>query len=339
MDNSIEVMDHADFVRAWKAGDLLVDVSRPKALAVVDTALMPMRYRAAHMFWSWLWFLSIPGAFVVMFLWKWWVGVLLLLFVTPTISKAVKHSAMEFMIDHALEDPEFYRLAVDQGLIRVRRKASATQATRPMQPRQTPQQQTRPAQLSPAEDVARWKHKLADFKVDKGSSTEFAPDQLTGFRSERELARQMNVIDAAGSEPTSLIVLNLDRFQALNAGLGRAAGDAALRHFASVLEMQIHGSELVCRTGGDEFTVLARGAHLSDALELAERIRRATETAAWFWNGFSYPLTVSCGVAAYPDSANRIDKLPAVAKSALSIAKAEGRNHVRQAIPNRNHSA
>ncbi len=59
-----------------------------------------------------------------MFLWKWWAGVVILLFVTPALSSATKRSAVQFVIDHALENPEFYRLAVDKELMTVRRGGS-----------------------------------------------------------------------------------------------------------------------------------------------------------------------------------------------------------------------
>jgi len=111
-------MEHPEFVRAWRAGELLVDVDCPKALAVAGARLLPKRYQVAHLLWSWVWLLTVPAAIAGMFLYKWWAGVLILLFVTPALSRATKRSAMEFMIDHALENPEFYRLAVG----RVRRK-------------------------------------------------------------------------------------------------------------------------------------------------------------------------------------------------------------------------
>lgn len=81
-----------------------------------------MRYRAAYIFWSWVWILSIPAAIAVMFLYKWWVGLLILITITPLISKSTKKSAMEFMIDHALENSKFYQFALDEGVIRVREK-------------------------------------------------------------------------------------------------------------------------------------------------------------------------------------------------------------------------
>ncbi len=117
-------MEHSEFVRAWSAGELLVDVDRSKALAVAGSNLLRKRYRLAHLFWSWVWLLTVPAAIAVMFLYKWWVGLLVLFFVTPALFRATKRSAMQFMIDHALENPDFYRFAVDEGVLRVRSKGS-----------------------------------------------------------------------------------------------------------------------------------------------------------------------------------------------------------------------
>jgi len=69
---------------------------------------------------SWVWILTIPIALAIMFLYKWWAGLLVLLFVTPAVSSATKKSAMQFMIDHALENP--YQFAVTESKIRIRPK-------------------------------------------------------------------------------------------------------------------------------------------------------------------------------------------------------------------------
>ena len=116
-------MEHSEFVQAWNAGRLEVDVSRAKALQVANSRILPKRYQAAHIFWSWVWILSIPVGLAVMFLYKWWVGLLILLLATPAISSSTKKSSMQFMIEHAVEDHEFYRFAVEQGVIVVRRKS------------------------------------------------------------------------------------------------------------------------------------------------------------------------------------------------------------------------
>lgn len=115
-------MEHSDFVQAWNVGKLEVDVDRSKALQVASSKMLPKRYQAAHIFWSWVWILSIPAALAVMFLYKWWAGLLILVLVTPTLSISTKKSATQFMIDHSLENPEFYRFAVSEGVIRVRQK-------------------------------------------------------------------------------------------------------------------------------------------------------------------------------------------------------------------------
>ncbi len=166
-------------------------------------------------------------------------------------------------------------------------------------------------------------------------------DPLTGLRNRREFERQIEAFrgkqqergDRGPTESVTLVYADLDRFKALNDGLGHAAGDAALRHFASVLSKQIRDRDLVARIGGEEFAVWLPGTPLSEGMEVAERIRRAVETESWHWNGSRYPLTVSCGVAAYPESVGDVNNLRGTADAALYRAKQEGRNRVAQAIP------
>lgn len=115
-------MEHSEFVDSWNQGKLMVDVHRTKALRIANSKILPKRYWLAHLFWSWIWILTIPASIVVMFAYKWWVGLLILIFVTPAISSATKKSAMQFMIDYALENPDFYKLAVAEGLLIIRKK-------------------------------------------------------------------------------------------------------------------------------------------------------------------------------------------------------------------------
>ena len=115
-------MEHSEFIKSWSAGKLEVDVDRSKALQIVGSKILPMRYQSAHLFWSWVWILSIPAAFAVMYFYTWWAGLIMLLVLTPILSKSTKKSAMQFMIDHAIEDPEFFALAVEKNVIRIRPK-------------------------------------------------------------------------------------------------------------------------------------------------------------------------------------------------------------------------
>jgi len=163
-------------------------------------------------------------------------------------------------------------------------------------------------------------------------------DPLTGLRNRREFERQIEAFkakqkDRTQVEPVTLVYADLDRFKALNDGLGHAAGDSALRHISSVLQKQIRDRDLVARIGGEEFAVWLPGTPLPEGMEVAERIRRAVEIEAWHWNGSRYPLTVSCGVAGYPESVGDVNNLRGTADAALYRAKQEGRNRVEQAVP------
>ena len=115
-------MEHSEFVRDWNEGKLEIDVDRSEALQIANSKMLPKRYQAAHIFWSWMWILSIPAALAVMYFYKWWAGLLLLVFLTPALSSSAKKSAMQFMIDHSVENQEFYQHAVTEGVIRVRLK-------------------------------------------------------------------------------------------------------------------------------------------------------------------------------------------------------------------------
>src|SRR5688572_19785174 len=108
-------MEHRDFVASWKTGLIRVSVNRTMALQIAGSKLLPSRYRVAHHFWSWIWFLSIPAGFMMMYFYSFWIGLLMLLVGTPLLSKATKQSAFQFMIDHALEDARFYALATEMG--------------------------------------------------------------------------------------------------------------------------------------------------------------------------------------------------------------------------------
>jgi len=163
-------------------------------------------------------------------------------------------------------------------------------------------------------------------------------DPLTGLRNRREFERQIEAFksrqkERGPGEVVTLVYADLDRFKALNDGLGHAAGDSALRHFSSVLQKQIRDRDLVARIGGEEFAVWLPGTPLGEGMEVAERIRRAVETEAWQWNGSRYPLTVSCGVAGFPESVGDLNNLRGAADAALYRAKQDGRNRVAQAPP------
>ena len=157
-------------------------------------------------------------------------------------------------------------------------------------------------------------------------------DPLTGLANRREFERVVDHFrqdaQGGGHEPATLVYADLDRFKALNDTHGHAAGDAALRHVATVLLSQIRDGDLVARIGGEEFAVWLPRAALHEGLEVAERMRRAVETTTWRWSGTPVPITASCGVASYPDPVGDVMNLRAMADAALYRAKQAGRNRV-----------
>lgn len=118
-------MEHNEFVQAWNTGKLEVSVDRSKALEIAGSKMLPKRYQVSSIFWSWVWILSIPAALIVMYFYTWWAGLLVLILVTPTLSIGTKKSAMQFMINHSVENPEFYKFAISQGIISVIQKPSS----------------------------------------------------------------------------------------------------------------------------------------------------------------------------------------------------------------------
>lgn len=161
-------------------------------------------------------------------------------------------------------------------------------------------------------------------------------DPLTGLCNLREFERVMDrfrLDEANSGQPASLVYADLDRFKHLNDTLGHAAGDAALRHVAAVLQAQLRDGDLVARIGGEEFAIWLPRTPLKEGLEVAERVRRSVEGKVWHWNGTAYRITTSCGVAVYPDNVQDLNNLRAIADGALYRAKQAGRNRVELAGP------
>lgn len=156
-------------------------------------------------------------------------------------------------------------------------------------------------------------------------------DPLTGLRNSREFERALGMQGSKAPPIATLIYADLDHFKKLNDTLGHAAGDAALRHVARILEGAVRDKDLVARIGGEEFAVWMPHSPIESGLEVAERIRHTVESTPWRWSGEVYPLSVSCGVAGYPDTVRDLGNLRSAADAALYAAKEGGRNRVERA--------
>lgn len=125
--------------------------------------------------------------------------------------------------------------------------------------------------------------------------------------------------------PVSLVVLDLDHFEALNQRFGRDVADEVLAETALVLKLTLRESDIVARLGGDAFAVLLPEADSGPALRCAERMRRAIEEHSY---ARVRRLSGSVGVSSYPrEGADPVELLHA-AEQALAVAKKSGRRRV-----------
>ena len=156
-------------------------------------------------------------------------------------------------------------------------------------------------------------------------------DPLTGLANRREFDHRSAI--AAGKPPAlvTLVFVDIDHFKRLNDSLGHQAGDSALRHVADILRRAVRDNDLVARIGGEEFAIWMPHTPVEVGLEVAGRIRATVESTAWRWSGQVYPLTLSCGVASYPDTVRDLANLRGAADAALYAAKQGGRNRVERA--------
>lgn len=156
-------------------------------------------------------------------------------------------------------------------------------------------------------------------------------DRLTGLANRRKFDELIGLAEPRGPRTGALVYTDLDRFKLLNDTLGHPAGDAALVHFSRIIQSQIRGGDLAARIGGEEFAIWLPKADLPTGARIAERIRIRLGTTPWDWNGRSWPLSASFGVAACPETGPSLKTLPAQADAALYVAKNSGRNRVERA--------
>jgi len=152
---------------------------------------------------------------------------------------------------------------------------------------------------------------------------EASSDHLTGLPNRKVLEQRMKGL---GEATGALIVADLDGFKSLNDTLGHPAGDAALVHFANTINHVVRETDQAARIGGEEFAVWLPEADVSSALAVANRIRERFEKSSWDWQGRSWPLSASFGIAACPENTPSLDTLLARAGAALNQAKKDGRN-------------
>ena len=172
---------------------------------------------------------------------------------------------------------------------------------------------------------------LANFRLRETLHVQSTRDALTGLFNRRYMEETLGrELHRANRESGSVgvIMVDLDRFKAYNDRHGHALGDGMLRAIADTLAANIRAEDVACRYGGEEFTIILPNASKEETRRRAEVLREQAHHVR-LPNARGGPeITLSLGVAAYPEDGASADALLHAADQALYRAKAEGRDRV-----------
>jgi diguanylate cyclase (GGDEF)-like protein len=154
-------------------------------------------------------------------------------------------------------------------------------------------------------------------------------DELTELPNRRGASRQLDVLISRArrhGHQLAFLLIDADRFKAVNDEHGHAVGDVVLRELAARLRERVRREDVVGRWGGEEFVVALPETAPDGAVAVAESLRSGIAATPIEAGGVSLRMTVSIGVAAW--TGQELDDLVARADTALYGAKASGRNRV-----------
>jgi diguanylate cyclase (GGDEF)-like protein len=156
-----------------------------------------------------------------------------------------------------------------------------------------------------------------------------ATDGLTGLPNKRAVTDALKRMFAQASTTSSqlaLLVLDIDHFKQVNDTRGHVVGDQVLANIGAVIRSVLRVRDFAGRNGGEEFAILLPDTEIHVALPIAERVRAAIAEISL--PGSDVTVTVSIGVAGFPDHASTPHQLERLADAALYLAKRQGRNRV-----------
>lgn len=177
---------------------------------------------------------------------------------------------------------------------------------------------------------------LSNLKLRDSLRQQSIRDPLTGLFNRRYLEETLSLeIERArrSNSPFSVIMMDLDHFKRFNDTHGHEAGDVVLQTLGRFLLRHVRGGDIACRYGGEEFTLVLPGTTVELARQRAEELSAGVRTLHIDFNGSSLgPLSLSVGVATFPNHGEGAELLLQAADVALYQAKGEGRDRVVVAV-------
>jgi len=156
-------------------------------------------------------------------------------------------------------------------------------------------------------------------------------DELTGLNNRRFLNSTIGFIleqTKRHNKSLGILMCDIDHFKSVNDSYGHKAGDEVLKQIADTIKGVLRKSDLIIRYGGEEFLVLLTDQEKLTTVKVAEKIRKSVESKLFDIGEKGIHITISIGVALYPEHSYNFEEVVKMADSALYKAKQSGRNRV-----------
>jgi len=150
--------------------------------------------------------------------------------------------------------------------------------------------------------------------------------QLFNRRHWQELVQQEFARFSRYQEPTSLLLVDIDRLKTINDQYGHVAGDRAIQHLAHIINRNLRSTDMACRYGANAFALLLHHSNAEQTLQLAARLQFSLAQTPLLFNGEQLTFTFSAGVCPLDEECNGYDLWLDKADEALAKAKMAGRN-------------
>ena len=172
--------------------------------------------------------------------------------------------------------------------------------------------------------------KSRDFEYQYRLATIDGLTELYNHRYFQEALTNQVEIAKRYNQVFSLIMIDIDYFKKFNDTYGHQAGDAVLKQVAKILKNNSRTTDFVCRYGGEELCIILPNTSADEALFNAKRINKAIENMEIELNNTTEKgkVTISVGVATFPENAMTAEELVEHADKSLYYAKEHGRNQV-----------